>query len=558
MNATLNSPSPSGQPRPTPEVPEFMANELCVKRNMEPLDFTVAQSWDEVEQSVSQACKTLERLSSKDKTLSPGFTNKLKGRFRSLCTNAGAGTTLTNLVPTDSYCSVLCGGLRIIFKALEETGKYREEVYNALEEIPFILDDNSALLDLYHDDGELHQRVASLYRAIYQLMEVIVDWFLKTSRVIGTKLLFNPTGFSGKLKDCLAHVKNTKQRFTASIAAISANQLKLLEQQNYSIMNSQIQDSKQIMMVLEQSRNTHLLVLDTLVQFLDSGSKAGQAYVYSPVHEDTVPQILAPELDIDTLLDQYLYDAQLVHRDCQSIFRSRYAPGYDLDEDLVSTVKSNPRFLSWLTLDESSLLFLDTRSDNQTCSLEMPIVTAEIFRDILTFSSKQVSANKEASTAFICLAFFCSQHKDYARDLNAQPTELVMSILLQLLDQYHYFEPQDLANIFSDFDPSDLDSTPSSFEALVTELPSHVFLVTLVDDISCFTWPVVRRRGMEYIMERLSCIHRERRYKATFKLLFGNSAQNNYANKLFMEDETLRLWTPDGSGVASSLQFLPE
>lgn len=158
------------------------ANELCVKRNIEPLDLAVAQSWDEVEQPVSQACKTLEQLSSKDKTLSPGFTNKLKGRFRSLCTNAGAGNTLTNLVSTDSYCSVLCGGLRIIFKALEETGKYREEVYNALEEIPFILDDNSALLDLYHDDGELHKRVASLYRAIYQLMEVIVDWFLKSSR----------------------------------------------------------------------------------------------------------------------------------------------------------------------------------------------------------------------------------------------------------------------------------------------------------------------------------------------------------------------------------------
>jgi hypothetical protein len=158
------------------------ANELCAKRNIAPLDFAVAQSWDEVEQSVSQACEALEQLSSKDKTLSPGFTNKLKGRFRSLCTNAGAGTTLTNLVPTDSYCSVLCGGLKIIFKALEETGKYREEVYNALEEIPFILDDNSALLDLYRDDGELHRRVASLYRAIYQLMEVIVDWFLKSSR----------------------------------------------------------------------------------------------------------------------------------------------------------------------------------------------------------------------------------------------------------------------------------------------------------------------------------------------------------------------------------------
>lgn len=182
----------------------------------------------------------MEQLSSKDKTLSPGFTSKLKGRFRSLCTNAGAGTTLTNLVPTDSYCSVLCGGLKIVFKAIEETGEYREEVYNALEEIPFILGDN---------------------------------------------------------------------------------------------------------------------------------------------------------------------------------------------------------FLSWLTLDESSFLFLDTRSDDQTGSLEMLIVTAEIFRDILTFSGKQASTNKQASTSSIFLAFFCSQHKYYAGDLDAHPTELVMSILLQLPDQYRDFDP---------------------------------------------------------------------------------------------------------------------
>ncbi|KAM0191650.1 hypothetical protein ACHAPI_008701 [Fusarium lateritium] len=456
-------------------------SELCAKRNIEPLDFTIVQSWDEVEQSVSETCKALEQLSSKDKALSPGFTNKLRERFRSLCTHAGAGTTLTNLVPTDSYCSVLCGGLKVIFKALEETGRYREEVYNALEEIPFILDDSSALLDLYRDDSELHRHLASLYRAIYQLMEVIADWFLKSSRVTGTKILINPTGFSKRLKDCLFTVKNIKQRFTARIAAMSAKQLKLLEQQNYSIMNSQNQDTRKMMGVLEQFRNTHIVILDKLVQFLDSGSKAGQAYIYSPVHEDSIPQIVAPKLDVDTILNRYLYDAQLVHQDCKSISRSRHVPGYDLDEDLISTIKSNPHFLSWLTLDESSLLFLDTRSDNQTCSLEMPIVAAEVFQDILTFANDHVLTDPDASTSFVCLSFFCSQHKDYSKDLNAQPTELVMSILLQLLDQYRDFDPQDLTDMFSDLDPFDVDSILSAFEVLVTELPSKIFLVTLVD-----------------------------------------------------------------------------
>lgn len=123
----------------------------------------------------------LEGLSEKDKTVSPGFTGKLKAAFRKLCEHAGAGTTLTNLVPTDSYCSILCGGMKVIFKALEETGRYRQEIYNAVENIPYILSDHTALLVLNSQDAELHNRTARLYRSIFQLMEIIVSWFLKSS-----------------------------------------------------------------------------------------------------------------------------------------------------------------------------------------------------------------------------------------------------------------------------------------------------------------------------------------------------------------------------------------
>lgn len=157
------------------------ANLLCSKRKLPLLDIAESHSWLEVEKSVSKACEALEALSSKDKERVPGSTGKLKQAFRKLCSNAGAGTTLTNLVPTDSYCSVLCGGLKIIFKALEETGRYREEVYNALEELPFILNDNASFVGLNFTDVDLHTRVAAMYAAVYGLMEVIVDWFLKPS-----------------------------------------------------------------------------------------------------------------------------------------------------------------------------------------------------------------------------------------------------------------------------------------------------------------------------------------------------------------------------------------
>jgi hypothetical protein len=154
---------------------------LCSKRKLPPLDLSDIHSWSEVEQSVSNACEALEALSLKEKKHVPGFTGKLKQAFQKLCRNAGTGTTLINLVPTDSYCSILCGGLKIIFQALQETDRYREEIYNTLEELPFVLNDNASFLSLNFADEDLHRRAASIYAAIYGLMEVIIDWFLKRS-----------------------------------------------------------------------------------------------------------------------------------------------------------------------------------------------------------------------------------------------------------------------------------------------------------------------------------------------------------------------------------------
>lgn len=142
---------------------------------------TETHSWEEVEDSVTRACKALEALAAADKAATPGFTGKLRSRFRSLCSHAGAGSTLSQMVPSDSYFSVLAGGLKVIFKALEQTGLYRQEVYAALEELPFILNDNAALLELHGQDEELHRRIAGLYAAIYKFMDVIISWFLKPS-----------------------------------------------------------------------------------------------------------------------------------------------------------------------------------------------------------------------------------------------------------------------------------------------------------------------------------------------------------------------------------------
>jgi hypothetical protein len=156
------------------------ANKLCKKRGLPQLDLTSSHSWTEVEESALSACNTFEKLAAKDKERTPGFTGKLKQGFRSLCRNAQAGKTLLSLVPDGDYTSPLCGGLRIIFTALESSDSYRQEIYNALEDLPNQLNDHSALLHLNKDDEELHRRSAILYAAVFKLLETICSWLLKS------------------------------------------------------------------------------------------------------------------------------------------------------------------------------------------------------------------------------------------------------------------------------------------------------------------------------------------------------------------------------------------
>ncbi|KAF5011929.1 hypothetical protein FDECE_1994 [Fusarium decemcellulare] len=521
------------------------ANELCSKRKLPPVDITTPHSWSDVEESVLDACNVLERLSDKDRTISPGFTGKLKKAFRSLCSNAGAGTTLTNLVPTDSYCSVLCGGLKVIFKALEQTGNYRQEIYKALEELPFILNDNAALLELHHKDEELHRRVASLYTSVYRLMEVIVNWFLKRSLVTGAKIFINPSGFSDRLKDSLAAVRISAQRFAARVAIKSAEEQRALPQQSYSMLYMQDQSSQQMSQEFGQLRHSNIILLGMLSDFLESQAKADQERWELRAQQSPMPRIEALEMSPEDILERFLYDPSLVSTDCENVLRMRHIPGYDLDEDVIPTVKSHPRVLSCLTLNESSLLLVDTRAGHSTCNLEMPIFTAEIFRNLVDFSS--TAAPRESSTNLVCLAFFCSQHQDFARDENGNPAELVMSLLLQLLDRYRDFDLRQLGLIFDELDPTDIDSICSVFGNLISQLPSNVIVFVMVDDLRAFTQPGERKRGLTDVLERLLDIHRGGQYEATLKFLFANSGRAPFIDELFDEDEILRIW-PGGPG----------
>ena len=338
-------------------------------------------------------------------------------------------------------------------------------------------------------------------------------------------------------------VKLGVQRFTAHVNYLSAERQKALAQQNLSIMYRLDQQSQKMERGFERLETTRIMVLDKVEQFLYETWRAEFEQRQLLPQDRQTPRIETTVVYVEEILDKWRYERDLVHRDCATVLRLQHIAGYDVDLELVSTIRFHPRFQSYLTLDTSSLLLVNTRSENPIMSLEMPIVAAETFRSLHAFIEEQDDQVHGTTIRIICLSFFCSQHRNVARDQNASPMDLAMSLLLQLLDYYRDFDSEHLDLASNEVNPGDTDAIMFVFKALVNQLPENVVLYLMIDDLKAFAQPASRKYEMIQVMEKLLELHREGKYNARLKFLFGNSARNIFSDGLFTEDETLNIWS---------------
>jgi hypothetical protein len=156
-------------------------NNYLQKRGQEPLIVNSKYAWEDVELSLSAACDAIVALAAKDKNAT-GFSARLRQGYQTLCNHAKDAQGFLSLIPSDVMgSSVLCGGLTIVFKALEQTGYQRTAVHMALEELPVILNDRVSYIKIHGHDEELHRRMAALYASVLRAMGLILKWLKANS-----------------------------------------------------------------------------------------------------------------------------------------------------------------------------------------------------------------------------------------------------------------------------------------------------------------------------------------------------------------------------------------
>ncbi|KAI1765477.1 hypothetical protein GGR53DRAFT_261497 [Hypoxylon sp. FL1150] len=514
------------------------ANKYLKKREQPLLKLGDLNGWKDVENSMLLACDTIDDLSDKDRS-TIGFTGKVKSAFRALCQRAEIGLTFTSMVPSEMPCSsVLCGGLKAVFTALQRSHNYREDVYKAIEDIPYILNDHALDISVGAQDGELHRRNAALYVALFRLMQHILVWFVKNPLVTGMKFLVSPQGFSDALKDKSADVTKAVARFEKH-ALILRNKRsdRMMNDLHYWMAYNAGRTRRDGDLVRDQCNvleKMHQLLQPMHDRVMEEGAQR-QRQLELSLHESVDG---AQELR-ESLLLELAYEKRLRDHDCQEILSIRRGFGSRLDTDRITLVQTSSQLQAWISISDSSLLLVDGGSSTSS-GPEISYVAARVVESALALS-KQTSTSNHSNTklSVMPLAFFCSQHRDRRHDTHARPRGLAKALLAQLIDQFTGLSLKELQAYQNNLEADNTESICRALRRVLKKLPDNCIVVLVLEGIDILMEDKTRV-ALRHIIQSLVRTHGGK-HAAMLKFLFTCTTSARPIEDLFREWVILRV-----------------
>lgn len=150
------------------------ANAYLQKNKQDRIDLAKDGDWLTTKTRMNQASLALDKILSKRRDMT-GFTGRLRRCFNILCENAGVGRIFVSVIPDDlMLTSGICGGLNVIFNALEQHGIHESAVLRALEDLPPVLSTHEAYAEAAAQDVRIHELTDSLYVAVCEVLDQIL------------------------------------------------------------------------------------------------------------------------------------------------------------------------------------------------------------------------------------------------------------------------------------------------------------------------------------------------------------------------------------------------
>lgn len=128
-----------------------------------------SHSWNDV---LTVAGQATDHYQSKAK----GFRGLLPKLGRKLGDTQPAIDGYLDMLPQGDYSSIVCGAVKLIFRATASMADVRKKVLDTLAASPELLEQTEMFLKMYSGDRRLNERAVQLYVALLLTIEAVIKW----------------------------------------------------------------------------------------------------------------------------------------------------------------------------------------------------------------------------------------------------------------------------------------------------------------------------------------------------------------------------------------------
>ncbi|KAL1858168.1 hypothetical protein Daus18300_010049 [Diaporthe australafricana] len=431
----------------------------------------------------------------------------------------------------------------MIFSAMQQSETHRTEVYKALAELPMIICDHTAFGKGHDNDEQLHRRASELYASIFRLLAHIFNWYSKNFIVTGIKLIVNPSRLGERLKESFAEVKLRAQEFGRRAMKLSQElqdksmQLQYWSHFNQVKMRRDLEHIRASTSTIDQ-KLTRAELLELFDPILQTITDKVESRLQSYQKRHRLRKRLA-RVDLAKFLEDFQYEQDLVFQDCES-FTSRLGVislGKEA-EAYLTVMQHNYQMRGFLTADEPSLLAVIGQCDPEPDS-GLSLLTAKIVQRLFVVTQTRDPGEKIAKV--IPLVFFCGRHRNRQRDPYTNPTEVALSLLMQLIDRHRdYIDLEFLDRCRSSMDPTDIESICSALKKLITSLSDNVILVIIIEGLEFFAQSGDMREPARHLFQTLVSTYRSG-LSSMMKCLLMSSSRLDFVENVLDDDEILEI-----------------
>ncbi|KAL4877596.1 hypothetical protein BJY04DRAFT_221967 [Aspergillus karnatakaensis] len=498
-------------------------------------------SWEEVLEEVTRASETYNSRAM--------LWGKIRVSMRRLGDNSKVFQAWSVLLPAGSDCAtMISGGLKLILSAAARLADLRQEVSDALAEIPSLLTCIHQALNIFKGSVNLHRSSVCLYVATLALLHHIVSWYkTKAIKKLGLSIL-RQGSYESQMSSLLSNLRAESERFDREARLCSygsIEQTREISIQNQQTLNSSVSQWDRFQ---GEIRSDHASTRDGIHAIEDRVSDMHAILErFLGSHDRVDPHTLGargPMLPSDSAAverraqQMYLrsrdhafstlsYTSSILEKDLTTNLQSVWQLPLPYQNRIMATMQT-PKLQSWLTTPTSSALFLNLNSKATSPALALSacsFIPAKLIESI----SAQESGN------IIILAFFCGAHVRNSpgslSDPHSGPGGSIRSLIAQLLESHPRFDLQTVRRI-PQVDENDIPGLCDIFYDLITQLPPDIVVFCIADAVSEFEDRLAMREGGETIVQALlniveSCaLGNQKGERCVFKVLLtapGNS-----------------------------------